>query len=904
MDDNKDQETTQNQQNIFSREVKGSAFGPNPSVINNWGIIDFEEISPERLKNLQFDGLEVLDVLLDKLKEEQLIVLGGNLEIDKNSLGKHLAYCLAQNKTNQPSLNTNGDVILPVKQWNRTSTHQIANLDVELKKANSSSTIYLLTNAEPQNLQSNLRQIYSAVKSSNHFIIVSTDTSFTRWKLEEKARVFYPDLQEKIIFKLESLENYIEEKLQNYKLLDEFNEVLIGKNKTIEQIAKLLKNPEYIDRFVELFRQKIEEYSQEKEIRSIEIDVVSLTEISKNDEQFIKNLFDEILNAREQLLALGLSFFDGLFEDQLFAALDRVVQEVWQKRDPSLRALDYCDLDQLQNDYFVFSPEDLSESIPPGFKVVKTKNYKIDIRTIKIIAKNRRILFKIAWKSYRRQILTALDVLVSLVEESVEEEVEEENVHDQGRWELYGDSIKSQTLRDIIGETLSEIGLVDPSAFISVQGSLQKLAKHSNSDVRWVAVNALTKCYKYDPDNNKDEKFFRTLQRFYGTTLKKEADCLKKRGDFYNTKETKKTSKRNNYIEAINNWVMNIYRNLFGTVNENKEFPRQRYYLGDKLEGSDFIGATIADTIGNVVFNHIETDKLSDKFNDWLGELSMSRLFLVHCYLGYNTFYLIVPKHFGELKIQKNLKNLAQKHTEIWATIEKTSYCLNHAIARSLAHAYEYQKNTDGVMQLLDDWYNECFQKRWNDGLIKTVVLTYGLIEYSENDELRVIQAFARIANTLNNKPSLLVRDSVIFSINNLTRRYFSIIEPQLQKFVYNLTSSERESLVEILTEVYLEQRANLSGGNDKIKINERSYQIWTNSDRPLTDIEIVLYRWIRRIESEVLRNQVTEQTHQKVNKSAAQKVALAAFTSFAINLDQEEDRYIQELKGEHNNAK
>ncbi|MCE2674306.1 MAG: hypothetical protein LW635_12040, partial [Microcystis sp. 53598_E5] len=72
-----------------------------------------------------------------------------------------------------------------------------------------------------------------------------------------------------------------------------------------------------------------------------------------------------------------------------------------------------------------------------------------------------------------------------------------------------------------------------------------------------------------------------------------------------------------------------------------------------------------------------------------------------------------------------------------------------------------------------------------------------------------------------------------------------------------------------------------------------------TDSERPLTEIEKAMYRWIRRMEPEVPQNQVREPEH----KTAAQKVALAAFTSFAVNLDQEEERLIQELKGETNHA-
>lgn len=873
----------------FRESVHGSAFGDNAQVYNYYGDDKekFVEITLEELES-QFKGSPEIKLdLVNILAKKKLLVLGGDLGVNKNELALQIAFLLAQQIGD---LNRN----VSIRQWRRSSNQQLTDIDLELKNVES-PTVFILTGVEPQNISSNrLQQIYET--QNQHYVLISTEISFSRWHLGESARQFFPELKIEDIYDNSILLKQLEEQIKKNNLEQEIAVYFDGDNQLLE-LSKKLNKPRNIIRFVELFRKEIERHGQEETLKSIEIE--TLIRIAKDDEQFIRELYYEILNPGEQLLALGLSFFNGLFEDQLFAALERVVQEVWQKRDPSLRALDYCDLDKLQDYYFELSPNDLYESASPNFKVVETKDYKIDIRSIKIISlENRRMLFKIAWESHRRQIVTALDVLVDLVKESVVEE----NYYHQGKWELYGDRTRREKLRSLIGETLSEIGLVSISALSAVQGSLLRLATDPDFNVRSVAASAIARWY--DSADRHEQELFRTLQCFYGIALEKEAGAkAEERRDAEQSDETK-TDKPQNYIAVIATSVVNTIRNLFGTTKVNKEFPKQKYDIeGESLEDSDYVGATVAVTIGDIIYNYFETGDPSNKFYSWLKELSESRLRFVQFYFGYHTLFWIVPLHFHESRIQEILKEMAQRYTEIWKTNRKFGYfgyfdyhfeyCLNHAIARSLAHTYRYQEHHDNVCQILGEWYDECYQRRWNDGLLKTVVLTYGLIEYSQDDKLTVDQAFTRLANVLNNKPSYLVRDAVVFSIYSLTFRYFDLIEDQLQDLAENFTLNEREDLIEILTKIYLKQRTNLSGGDDEIIVNKRHYRIWINLERPLTVIEEAMYRWIR-IEGE---------TFQKSNKKVAQKVALSAFTAFAANLDQEEERHIQELKGGLNHA-
>ena len=80
-----------------------------------------------------------------------------------------------------------------------------------------------------------------------------------------------------------------------------------------------------------------------------------------NYQENLRDWYDFILDDREKLLALGLNLFEGLFVDQFFAALEEVVEQTWQKRDPSLRALDYCDLSKVR-DFFKFGTVGIDSS--------------------------------------------------------------------------------------------------------------------------------------------------------------------------------------------------------------------------------------------------------------------------------------------------------------------------------------------------------------------------------------------------------------------------------------------------------------------------------------------------------------------------------------------------------------
>lgn len=866
----------------FHNPVSGSAFGENAQVYNYYAdkqdafveitIADLKLRSQE-LQNIRYESL------LTRLQEEKLLVLGGNFGINKNDLALHLAFILAQNnQTGTPQSDENN---LTIKQWNRRAL----NMDREFYKAES-LTIFILTEVEAKNVGFDwFRQTHKTAKElSKHYVVVSTDRSFTSWHLEENARQFFPVISFQDIFDSDGLLRELTEQLNKDNLLPELTPYLENEGQSLQSVAEQLHTPTNITRFVELFRQGIKRSKEvpEDNQENKPIKINELIQIARSDEQFIRKLYYNILNPREQLLALGLSFFNGLFEDQLFAALERVVQDVWQKRDPSLISLDYCDLEQLQTQYFDLYKNNLYESKPDDFKVVKAKDYEIDLRSIKILSvENRQLLFKIAWESHRRQIVTALDVLVDLVEESVVKE----NYYGKGRWELYGDSIQQEKLRHVISETLTDIGLVSTSAFSAVEGLLFRIAINGDWQVRQVAASAIARWYPVNREN-----LFRIIQKFYNIALQKErkesddeqlrwreVEKTEESSQKDKKSESEKPKKPHKFLDI--NWWKSLIKSFF-----NKKPKAEDYYTKREPELEDYIGSTVAVAIGETIYEYYGTNELSDDFYNWLEELLESRLRLVHLEFAYHTLLYAAPLHFQDERIRQILKDLTEREKYCFSPKSPELFpSLNHAIARALADAYIDPQNSQQVKQTLYDWYKEGKNRpseidtekiTKNDTLLTTIALTYGLIPYEINPYLKVNNGLSKLAEILEEEKHPFIRKAVVFAICCLTRRYFNQIASQLQDILSDFTQGEQKEIVKILTEIYLEERVNINGNVPEVEVRKiqhkgKKYQVWKKPEkRPMTPIEEAMKNWAKL-----------------ENKAPAQQTAIQSLVAFANEL-------------------
>jgi hypothetical protein len=555
-------------------------------------------------------------------------------------------------------------------------------------------------------------------------------------------------------------------------------------------------------------------------------------------EQAIRDWYYTKLSSREQLLTLGLCLFDGLYDDQFFAALEVVVEGAWQQRDASLHALDYCDLDNLRN-FFDFDDKD-------GQRIfVKIK-----------FPKRRQLLFRVAWKSHRRQILSALPILVDLTKNLVK------------RYEISGTSIRRNQFHLVISETISDIGLIDIDA---VQDTLISMSADKDIEVQAVAARAMALwrddkkrefVIESSSSNLIDQKLFDTLQYWQNEA-------------------------------SIRSLVNNILKDKDQEKTNNPE---------------DYIRATIALTVGAASL-YDPPDDLSPELCELLKQLMSDRNQLVRDRVFLFTLPKVIQQHLLQLRtlLHSQLSEISENSSTsenkdinstkgIWGlsflSVEQKrdlDIPLIFAVAGSLALAYQGRPND--VLETLNLWSVECQDKRPSrinianvtsrEALLSTVAITYGEIECDRRAGLLTTQqVFTKLNNILVEELHPRVREATLFAIGRQAYNNFERVVPQLQDIVSIISKEERHKISEILTEIYLDQRTKLSGGEDFIEVNGKKYPVWINSTRHPTPVEEVMLIWAKNDQN-----------------AMAQEVATRASANFAIQLDQEEERQIKRLR-------
>lgn len=710
---------------------------------------DFFEPSLERYKSSNFKSPKITSHLLARLTKQRLLVLAGSSDVDKDSLAKHTASCLIEGSNSS-------DGQITVKEWHRSSDPQ--SIEIELQNTEK-STVFILTQVTPQNIGYDLAKIQRTAVSGQHYVVISTDITFTAWRQPDSTKVFW------------------------YELLPE----------NVADSDQLIN--------------------------------------SLSQEDSLSNWYHQKLEARERLLALGLSFFDGLFDDQFFTALEEIVEKVWQRRDASLRALDYCDLENLHNFF--------------SFTETKDQGTKIAIR----FPKQRRILFKVAWNSDRRQILSALPVMVDIVRKSV--------IGRLANPELYGNETKCREIRTAIAETISDIGSISEH---SIQTTLLHLSASTNTTVQSTAAYAMARWRDFD--YALDKQLFNILHSWL--------DLIQARRII-------------DQVDAI----------LKGRNESNNESSK----------AEDHIKITVALTVSyaslyDPPLGMLGSEGLSEELFDLLKKLANDTSSVVRdAFLNF-TLPRVLQIHLRQLS--KWLHDTIQQQVSS-SSSAKSIIKFNRAVGVSLSLAYT--KDSEGTVKILENWTNEGLQNlpehidvskiTSRESLLATVARTYGEIECIQgSDKLTPRDIFERLHTILQKEKHPFVREAILFAIGRQARLHFDAIEPQLQSLVAEVKENEREDIVRTLGDIYFEQRISLSGGDywstqKFIKIRSTSYpykyQIWTNDQRPQTPIEEAMYDWIKNA-----RNTV------------AQQIATRSLVSFANQLDkdeeQEKDRILSNL--------
>lgn len=205
-----------------------------------------------------------------------------------------------------------------------------------------------------------------------------------------------------------------------------------------------------------------------------------LDQVTTDKLELITNWF-LTLNEKEKETAIALSLFDGLYDDQFFEAIERVVEEAWEPRETKLRSLDYCDLDSLFNFFNV-------QQIDANRRLIYSK-----------FPNQRQEFFKAIWYSHRRKLLAALPVLESLIQNA--RKITAYN------WELYGTVERRERLLEVVSEVLSDLSMFHLRV---VEPNLLRLATSKNIQIQEVTAKAMARWRAF----GHEKQLFETLERW------------------------------------------------------------------------------------------------------------------------------------------------------------------------------------------------------------------------------------------------------------------------------------------------------------------------------------------------------------------------------------------------------
>jgi hypothetical protein len=384
---------------------------------------------------------------------------------------------------------------------------------------------------------------------------------------------------------------------------------------------------------------------------------------------------------------------------------------------------------------------------------------------------------------------------------------------------LYGDSVRRNEIRRTISEALSDIGLISAEA---IEDILIEFASDEDSVVQAITGRALARWRVYE----RDDALFDLLEHWKDDTRLREAVTIAQEG-------------------------------------------REQT---DHASPEAYIRATIALTAGYAA-QYDPTNQMPERLIKLLLDLAADQNSLVRSRFRGYTLPTVVPLHLSQVA--------PVLHDDLVRYID-----LVQAIGASLGKAYRF--SPEEVIALLDAWEVECEQNRpgrynpdhitHRDAVLAAIAFTYGQIEYGPGTgPLTADRAFTKLQRILENENHPFVRNAVVLAITFQAQQHFTRIEPQLKRLVMEVTPNEREEIVKIFSSIYLQQRADLAGGDDVIEKDGREYAIWLEAQqRPLTAIEKAMFRWLNSDGNPIAR-----------------QIATQSFVLFASQFDQDETREI-----------
>ena len=801
---------------------------------------EFFEPQLDDVKSPQYLTPHVALDLVDRLVNRRLLILGGHQMLDRETFARHLGWLL---KTRLEM--TGGGTDIEVRQWSREVDR--GRLLASFRRYEVAA-VFLLPDARPAQFGFDIRQLRDDLSRTGHYAILSSASDRDQWGIAgSAAEDSWFDAPPAEMFPRADILAFLEDRLAAerpaFEALSSASP-LCGFEP--EEVVSRLGTPNRISKFVISLSSSTEPLDRER----VGLELDQFADGHSAIQQWYRRL-----SRRHQLLAMGLVLFDGLYDDQIFAALEEIMNAVWKAWEPQLSQFDFRDLEELRT-YF------------PNAGMAR----QIRCRSETV----RQGILEAAWALHRRHLMAALPVNIKLMKRAIRTVEDQptatatteknqkrsffgrnkpsqessprfsEEVVSQHRqaktqpagqgvstksanppnmerldWdlegpnlELWGSEVRSAMLRDSTGEALSRLSQLSADGLDS---HLRALAGDRVPSVRLVSAKALAGWRHDSRRKDNEQALFDKLREWNDRTLENE-------------------------VVAGRSDVSGV---------------EQRRRLGS-------IRATVAMAVGYAA-SYDPPDGMCGEllalFESFLEEKNP----LVQQAISEVTLPLVMGVHLKQL--EPLLRDGARHRT--W---------LRRGLALGFVLALELRP--DEALAIMDSWHAQSQPfapeipaeslARTRQNVLAALIEAYSLFSSFSQFELFGIEVvFSKFRRVLAEEKGSYLRRLTLWGALVQFRRQPARAEPLLQDLVAEATLEERADLIEGFGFVFWDQRQELEGGDasiayassvavrwkgdgaqplawDEIVVRgSREFAVWIRSARPWLPIELMLRRWL-----------------------------------------------------------
>lgn len=785
--------------------------------------------------------------------QTNVLVLTGRFGFRYSEYLKYLAKLVAKKRYK----NT-----VKIKEWvGSPDRKQEGSVDgyeiIPVLKAEKKEGIYLINDLTPYDDRL-LNQLDELAKEKNMIILAST-ADIHKWNLLPAGleKYIYQIPTEDPLYSHDQILNTLLKTLTELDMFDRFlvplesflPESSLAPGLTINELARQFANNTLTD--VQGFIHILNQINGK----------ITADQITSSLNKAKQNAFKEWfygLTAHQKLIALGLTFFDGLLDVQFFSIVEHLVQEIWNVTGEKLRFLDLYDMEALQS-YHRWEMDTRA---------------KRDALKIDLPAPRYQVLKEVFWTSHRRHILSTISELerILLSEKSIywsDANLEEEDEYRNSKFER------------MVGQLISDVGMISED---SIQGLIHKFACHTDRRLNKIAAIALSEWFRWD----EQEKFYNFVDtqlnsfqpeidlqiaeinkvRNANKREKNELDLLKQvsiRMDItiaYTLGHISYNYPPNKLPQRFMDRLTKIFEGNFQYFDENLKFllPEiiQRHpmqflengYLESMIERNylrDLVVQGMHQSLPYFQPNKIPYPFLDLVFNIGI-KYGREALFPLN-----NLVADLIATNFVQLQNIEFLDKLLQFRGRY------------RAIGRGISQVVP--KMPEKVIDQVRIWYKRSLnmEGRGAVNLKNIVLITIGEIPFKDISHSHSLDFFNMTFDIQQKHYKIVeIRASLLELIEKQIYSNFEHVAPYLGKLIANLTQEDRQFMISAVVTRYIQNRAFLGSGDrivrgglsqkriifyegkEQVPVKDTIlFNLWVYRDRPRTETERVLDKWL-----------------------------------------------------------